>query len=130
MRPQRRSQSAYDGLAEALRAFAARRAQESIGLLLIVLMGLAAVALATWSADDPSFNNATDAAVKNALGRPGAVVADILMQLFGLGAVGRPPGAARALVQTISSIPLRWTSLRDSPLGAFSHAPIWTQARP
>ncbi len=87
MRPQRRSQSAYDGLAEALRAFAARRAQESIGLLLIVLMGLAAVALATWSADDPSFNNATDAAVKNALGRPGAVVADILMQLFGLGAV-------------------------------------------
>jgi DNA segregation ATPase FtsK/SpoIIIE, S-DNA-T family len=88
MRPNRRSSSSYDGLSEALRAFAARRAQELAGLSLIAAAGLVITALATWSVDDPSLNNATDAAVKNALGWPGAIVADILMQLFGLGSVG------------------------------------------
>ena len=46
-----------------------------------------AVALATWSVDDPSINNATNGAVRNWLGRPGAMVADLLMQLLGLGAI-------------------------------------------
>ena len=87
MRPQRRSLSAYDGLTDALRAFMGRRAQELVGLSLVVLTALAAVALGTWSADDPSLNNATDAPVRNALSVPGAIVSDILMQLFGLGAV-------------------------------------------
>jgi S-DNA-T family DNA segregation ATPase FtsK/SpoIIIE len=45
------------------------------------------VALATWSVEDPSLNNATDAPVRNLLGLPGAVVADLAMQLFGLAAV-------------------------------------------
>ena len=45
------------------------------------------VSLATWSVRDPSINHATDASVRNALGFPGAIVSDLLMQLFGLGAV-------------------------------------------
>jgi S-DNA-T family DNA segregation ATPase FtsK/SpoIIIE len=36
---------------------------------------------------DPSFNHATDAAVKNWLGRPGAIVADSLMQSVGIAAL-------------------------------------------
>ena len=44
-------------------------------------------ALATWSVDDPSLNNATDAPVRNMLGWPGAIVADLVMQLLGLGAI-------------------------------------------
>src|SRR5690606_23208101 len=36
---------------------------------------------------DPSFSHATDNPVTNAMGYPGAVVADLLMQFLGLGAV-------------------------------------------
>lgn len=67
MRTARRSSSAYDGLSSALRAFLARRAQELIGLCLLVLAGAVAASLATWSVDDPSLNNATDAPVRNLL---------------------------------------------------------------
>ncbi|HZH52615.1 MAG TPA: DNA translocase FtsK 4TM domain-containing protein, partial [Microvirga sp.] len=83
----RRSSSAYDGLFSALRAALARRAQELTGLCLIAVAGAVAVALATWSVDDPSLNNATDAPIHNLLGWPGAIVADLLMQLLGLGAI-------------------------------------------
>ncbi|MDF2689774.1 MAG: cell division protein FtsK, partial [Microvirga sp.] len=87
MRTARRSSSAYDGLFSALRAMLARRAQELTGLFFVALAGAVAVALATWSVDDPSLNNATDMPVRNMLGWPGAIAADLLMQLFGLGAI-------------------------------------------
>jgi S-DNA-T family DNA segregation ATPase FtsK/SpoIIIE len=86
--PTRRSSSAYDGLSDVLRAFVARRAQELTGLSLLAVAGLVTVALATWSVDDPSLNNATDAPVQNLLGWPGAIAADLVMQLLGLGAIG------------------------------------------
>ncbi|WP_407049294.1 DNA translocase FtsK 4TM domain-containing protein [Methyloraptor flagellatus] len=54
------------------------------GLGLIALTALVATALATWQATDPSLSNATSAPVRNALGRFGAVVADLAMQLIGL----------------------------------------------
>src|SRR5919107_1963806 len=87
MRTARRSSSAYDGLFNALRSLVARRAQELTGLSLVALAGAVAVALATWSVDDPSLNNATDLPIRNLLGWPGAIVADLLMQLLGLGAI-------------------------------------------
>jgi S-DNA-T family DNA segregation ATPase FtsK/SpoIIIE len=43
-----------------------------------------AVALATWSVQDPSLSHATDAPVRNLLGVPGAIGSDLLMQLLGL----------------------------------------------
>ncbi|KLK89849.1 cell division protein FtsK, partial [Microvirga vignae] len=88
MRTARRpSSSAYDGLFSGLRAFIARRTQELTGLCLVAVAGAVAVALATWSVDDPSLNNATDLPVHNLLGWPGAIIADLLMQLLGLGAI-------------------------------------------
>jgi DNA segregation ATPase FtsK/SpoIIIE, S-DNA-T family len=69
-----------DALREALR----RRARELAGLALIVLAVLLALALATWSIQDPSLSHATSRPARNLLGLPGAVVADLLMQLFGL----------------------------------------------
>ncbi|MBM6580863.1 DNA translocase FtsK 4TM domain-containing protein, partial [Microvirga sp. BT689] len=87
MRAARRSSSAYDGLFSSLRAFLARRAQELTGLCLIAVAGAVAVALGTWSVDDPSLNNATDLPVRNLIGWPGAIAADLLMQLLGLGAI-------------------------------------------
>ena len=45
------------------------------------------MALATWSVQDPSLSHATDAPVRNLLGTPGAIAADLLMQLFGLASI-------------------------------------------
>jgi S-DNA-T family DNA segregation ATPase FtsK/SpoIIIE len=64
-----------------------RRLAELGGLAIIAASIAVMVALATWSVQDPSFNHATDAAVKNWLGRPGAVVSDSLMQMFGIAAL-------------------------------------------
>src|SRR6202161_2946854 len=64
-----------------------RRLREVGGIALISLAMMAALALATWSVQDPSLSHATDAPVHNLLGQPGAIVADLLMQLLGLGAL-------------------------------------------
>ncbi|MCU4182608.1 DNA translocase FtsK 4TM domain-containing protein, partial [Bosea sp. BH3] len=87
MRTIRRSQSLMDRLPDPVREFLSRRASELTGLGLLALMTGIAVALASWSVDDPSLNNATSGAVRNWLGRPGAMVADLLMQLVGLGVI-------------------------------------------
>ncbi|SEG82580.1 DNA translocase FtsK, partial [Bosea lathyri] len=76
-----------DRLPDPVREFLSRRATEIFGLALLALMAAIALSLATWSVDDPSINNATSGAVKNWLGRPGAMVADLLMQLIGLGVI-------------------------------------------
>ena len=69
-----------------LRDVIRRRISESGGVALITLSALIAVALATWSVQDPSLSHATDGPVRNLLGTPGAIGADLLMQLFGLAA--------------------------------------------
>src|SRR5215203_2827599 len=82
-----RRRSPYENFSEAFRAFLKRRAAELCGLGLIGFAGVVTTALATWSVEDPSLNNATDATVRNLLGLPGAIVADLAMQLFGLASV-------------------------------------------
>ncbi len=72
-----------DGLREALR----RRLRELAGVGLVGLAILLALALATWSVQDPSLSHATNAPIRNVLGFPGAIVADLLMQLFGVAAL-------------------------------------------
>ncbi|HEY1747321.1 MAG TPA: DNA translocase FtsK [Xanthobacteraceae bacterium] len=64
-----------------------RRLREVGGIVLIAFAGMTALALATWSVDDPSLSHATDAHVHNLLGRPGAIAADLVMQLLGLGSL-------------------------------------------
>ncbi|HXW43000.1 MAG TPA: DNA translocase FtsK 4TM domain-containing protein [Xanthobacteraceae bacterium] len=70
-----------------LGALLKRRLREAGGIALISLAMMAALALATWSVQDPSLSHATDAPVHNLLGRPGAIAADLMMQLLGLGAL-------------------------------------------
>ena len=72
---------------EDILAMFGRRLAEIGGLAVISLAAAIAVALATWSVQDPSFNHATDASVKNWLGWPGAIIADSLMQSFGIAAL-------------------------------------------
>src|SRR5437870_11037063 len=65
----------------------ARRLRELAGLSLIALAGVAAAALMTWSVQDPSLSHATSRPIRNVLGYPGAIGADLLMQILGLGAI-------------------------------------------
>jgi DNA segregation ATPase FtsK/SpoIIIE, S-DNA-T family len=74
------------GWSDDLREMIRRRISESGGVALITLSALIAVALATWSVQDPSLSHAIDGPVRNFLGTPGAIGADLLMQLFGLAA--------------------------------------------
>ncbi|MGB6550028.1 MAG: DNA translocase FtsK 4TM domain-containing protein, partial [Xanthobacteraceae bacterium] len=79
-----------DGMASLsghLGALLKRRLREVGGIALLSLAMMAALALATWSVQDPSLSHATDAPVRNLLGMPGAIAADLMMQLLGLGSL-------------------------------------------
>src|SRR5262247_3502977 len=78
----------YGGyLSDDARDLVGRRIREFGGLFLIALAVMMGLALATWSVQDPSLSHATSAPVRNLLGAPGAVAADLMMQLFGLAAI-------------------------------------------
>ena len=79
--------SAADIVSDELRAAFRRRLHEIIGIGLIGMAGIAAIALATWSVQDPSLSHATNAPVRNMLGLPGAIGADLMMQLLGIGTI-------------------------------------------
>src|SRR3954451_232800 len=74
-------------LPAAIREALARRLRELAGLSLIALSGVAAAALMTWSLQDPSLSHATSRSIRNIVGYPGAIGADLLMQILGLGAI-------------------------------------------
>ncbi|MFL5064044.1 MAG: DNA translocase FtsK 4TM domain-containing protein [Xanthobacteraceae bacterium] len=70
-----------------LRGVIGRRVRQCGGFVLVALAVALGLALATWSVRDPSFSHATSSPVRNLLGFPGAIAADLLMQLFGIAAV-------------------------------------------
>src|SRR5260370_24908980 len=74
-------------LPASIREALGRRWRELAGLSLIAWSGVAAAALMTWSVQDPSLSHATSRAIRNIVGYPGAIGADLLMQILGLGAI-------------------------------------------
>lgn len=66
-----------------LKRFLRRRLQEIAGLLVIALSALALAAVATHNPADPSWNVATGTPATNLLGLPGAVIADLSLQIMG-----------------------------------------------
>jgi S-DNA-T family DNA segregation ATPase FtsK/SpoIIIE len=74
-------------LPASIREALARRLRELAGLGLIALSGVAAAALMTWSVQDPSLSHATSRAIRNIVGYPGSIGADLLMQILGLGSI-------------------------------------------
>jgi DNA segregation ATPase FtsK/SpoIIIE, S-DNA-T family len=76
--------SARDSIQDILKDSVRRRLAEVTGISMLAALGALAVALMSWSVRDPSFNHAVDGPVKNWLGAPGAVVADVAIQLFGI----------------------------------------------
>ncbi len=91
------------------RDFARRRAAEALGLLTLAGCVALGLALLTWSVRDPSFNQATDAKVRNLLGLPGAVIADLFMQLIGV--------ATSAALMPIAALGVRLLSHRGVERG-------------
>ena len=82
-----RSLDGMASLSGQLGALLKRRLREVGGIALLSLAMMATLALATWSVQDPSLSHATNAPVRNLLGHPGAIAADLLMQLLGLGSL-------------------------------------------
>nr|HAQ92287.1 cell division protein FtsK [Afipia sp.] len=74
-------------ISDPLREMLARRLRELAGLGVIALSCVVAAALMTWSVQDPSLSHATSGPIRNLMGRPGAIGADMLMQILGLGAI-------------------------------------------
>ena len=62
-------------------------AARMVGAILLLLLAAAWISLITWSSSDPSFTHTTSHQIDNALGAPGAVFADLLLQAFGLASV-------------------------------------------
>ena len=76
--------STIDQIPEPVRYFLGKRVAEVCGLALLTAGGALAVAFLTWSVQDPSFNHATAGPVRNLLGGPGAMAADLAMQMTGV----------------------------------------------
>jgi len=74
-------------LPEPMRGMLGRRLRELAGLGLLAIAALTVAALATWSVADPSFSHATSGPIRNVIGYPGAIGADLLMQILGLGSI-------------------------------------------
>jgi len=79
--------STADYVSDEMRAALRRRLHELVGAVLLGVSGTAAVALATWSVQDPSLSHATNAPVRNMLGLTGAASADLMMQLLGIATI-------------------------------------------
>ena len=87
MRAADRSLDVIAFVSEHFREIIRRRLSELAGIALITLALLGALALATWSVQDPSLSHATQKPIHNLLGYPGAIFSDLAMQLLGLAAI-------------------------------------------
>src|SRR3954471_13502681 len=74
-------------LPAAIREAMARRLLELTGLSLMIVSGGVAGALMTLAGQDAGLSHATPRAIRNVAGYPGAIGADLLMQILGLGAI-------------------------------------------
>jgi len=110
-----RSLDAVAFVSDHFREILRRRLSELAGLVLLTLTLIATVALASWSVQDPSLSHATNMPVHNLLGTAGAIVSDLLMQLFGL--------ASAAILLPIALN--GWRLLAHRPLGAKTRQLLW-----
>jgi len=58
-----------------------------LGIVTLGLVAIVLISLATWHVDDPSFSYASDQPARNLFGFAGAALADLAVQVFGLGTI-------------------------------------------
>ncbi len=95
-----------------------RRLSELAGLSLITVALLGAIALATWSVQDPSLSHATQKPIHNLLGFPGAIFSDLAMQLLGLASI----------LLLVPEALLGWRLLSHKPVGEKWRSLLWIVA--
>ncbi|WP_127088879.1 DNA translocase FtsK [Aquabacter cavernae] len=105
-----------DLIPESLRRALRRRSSQISGIAVLGASLFSLVSLMTWSATDPSLSNASNAGVQNLLGRPGAIVADLLMQLLGLASLAVLLSLAFWGWRLLTARPLRREKLRAGAL--------------
>ena len=105
-------------VSEHFRDIVRRRVREFAGLALLTLALLGAIALATWSVQDPSLSHATQKPIHNLLGFPGAIFSDLAMQLLGLAAI---------LLLAPEAL-FGWRLLAHKPIGEKWRGLVWVLA--
>src|SRR5512141_3372550 len=115
MRATDRSLDVIAFVSEHFRDILRRRLSELAGLALLTLTLLGAIALATWSVQDPSLSHATQKPIHNLLGFPGAIFSDLAMQLLGLASV----------LLLMPEALLGWRLLSHRPLGEKWRNLVW-----
>jgi S-DNA-T family DNA segregation ATPase FtsK/SpoIIIE len=118
MRASDRSLDIIAFVSEHFRDILRRRLSEAAGLALLTLGLLGAIALATWSVQDPSLSHATQKPIHNLLGFPGAIFSDLAMQLLGLASI------VLLLPETL----LGWWLLAHKPLVEKWRSLVWIAA--
>src|SRR6478752_3751653 len=118
MRAADRSLDIITFVSEHFRDIIRRRLSELAGLALISLSVLGAIALATWSVQDPSLSHATQKPIHNLLGFPGAIFADLAMQLLGLASI----------LLLVPELLLGWRLLSHKPVGEKWRGMLWIVA--
>ncbi|MGR3549497.1 DNA translocase FtsK [Pseudooceanicola sp.] len=96
-----------------------KRGKELAGFLLMLAGGLAAMLIASYTPEDPSWLSAHDAAVQNWLGRYGAAIAAPLYMVIGAGSWGV------AIVLFAWGLRLATHTGAERAIGRLIFAPIW-----
>src|SRR5215467_4161383 len=118
MRATDRSLDIVSFVSEHFRDIVRRRLSELAGIALITLALLGALALATWSVQDPSLSHATQKPIHNLLGFPGAIFSDLAMQLLGLA----------AMLLLVPEALLGWRLITHRPVGDKWRSLLWILA--
>src|SRR5258708_2140037 len=118
MRAADRSLDVIAFVSEHFRDIIRRRLSELAGLALVTLALLGAIALATWSVQDPSLSHATQQPIHNLLGFAGAIFSDLAMQLLGLAAI----------LLLAPEVLLGWRLISHKPVGDKWRSLLWIVA--
>ena len=86
-RPKQAARSKSRLMSPEMAALSVHRGRQLVGLGVLGVAVLLAMAMLSYSPADPSLNRATGAATQNWLGAPGAIIADLLLQSVGFASV-------------------------------------------
>ena len=112
MTPHSRSYHRHTLFPSSIVTFFKRRLGQLTGFFMVCLGAALAAVLITYHPSDPSWNLAIDGPAKNIFAFPGAVLADVMLQTFGVVAVFWVVALMGWGIRSIVAIPLHWVFFR------------------